>query len=29
LMPIMPTVTERWNFRAEAPEEVKIAVPLP
>ena len=29
LMPIMPTLTERWNLRAEAPEEVKIAVPLP
>ena len=29
LMPIMPTVTARWNVRAASPEDVKIAVPLP
>ena len=28
-MPIMPTLTPRWNVRAASPEPVKIAVPLP
>src|SRR5580698_9141904 len=28
-MPIMPTLTPRWNRRAASPELVKIAVPLP
>ena len=28
-MPIMPTLTPRWNRRAASPLEVKIAVPLP
>ena len=28
-MPIMPTLTPRWNCRAASPLLVKIAVPLP
>ena len=28
-MPIMPTLTPRWNRRAASPLDVKIAVPLP